>query len=92
MNTNSEEFLIAANIVMKLASRPTDDEGIELYSLYKQAKFGDNNNEKPAFYEYINVRKWEGWRKYKGMEQYDAEVEYITLVNDLIQKYGVNNQ
>ncbi len=92
MNKNSEEFLIAANIIKKVTIPPCEDEYSRLYGLYKQATLGDNINSRPLFINIIEVKKWESWEKYKGCEQYDAEVQYITLVNELIQKYGVNSQ
>ena len=92
MNKNSEEFLFAANMVKNLIMQPCEDEYSCLYGLYKQSTSGDNNKPKPLFINIMEVKKWESWEKYKGYCQYDAEVKYITLVNELIQKYGVNSQ
>ena len=92
MNKNSLEFLTATNIIKQLATPPCEDEYSCLYGLYKQATIGDNTKSKPLFINIIEVKKWESWEKYKSCSQYDAEVKYITLVNDLIQKYGINNQ
>jgi diazepam-binding inhibitor (GABA receptor modulating acyl-CoA-binding protein) len=35
-------------------------------------------------------KKYDAWNKVKGTSQYDAEVNYITIVNNLINKYGIN--
>ncbi len=86
---NSNEFLIAANTVKKLAKSPSNDELQVLYGFYKQSTIGDINIEKPGFLNFREVKKWESWNSCKGLSQFDAEVKYILWVNTLIQKYGV---
>ena len=87
---NSKEFLLAADIVKNLKSKPQDEELLILYGLYKQATVGDNNNEAPGFLDFKGKEKHKAWLQNKGMESYDSEVKYITKVNELITKYGVN--
>lgn len=58
----------------------TNDELLALYGLYKQATVGDNNTEKPSFYQLENKAKWEAWNNRKGLSQKQAEAEYIALV------------
>lgn len=89
MSTNSEEFLLAADIVKKLKEKPTDEELLELYGLYKQATVGDNNQPEPGFLDFKGKSKHASWLKNKGKEKYDSEVEYITIVNTLINNYGI---
>ena len=81
MSTNSEEFLLAADIVKKLKEKPTDEELLELYGLYKQATVGDNNQPEPGFLDFKGKSKHASWLKNKGKEKHDCEVEYITIVN-----------
>ena len=90
MESNSKEFLQAANIVTKLKSNPTNDEKLILYGLYKQAKFGDNNTNKPSFIDFTGLKKWNAWNNLKNKSKFDSEVEYIKKVNLLIKKYGFN--
>ena len=45
---NSEQFNQAANIVKNLRQKPDQEELLKLYGLFKQAKIGDNNKEKPS--------------------------------------------
>jgi diazepam-binding inhibitor (GABA receptor modulating acyl-CoA-binding protein) len=87
---NSQEFLIAAETVKQLRSKPSNSSLTMLYGLYKQSTIGDINIEKPNFLNFEGVQKWNSWNAYKGTSQYDAEVKYIILVNKLIQKHGVN--
>lgn len=89
--SNSKEFLIAAETVKKLAQTPTNDELKIIYGFYKQAVFGDCNIEKPSILAFTEKSKWESWNSNKGLSKYDSEVKYILFVNQLIQKYGINN-
>lgn len=86
---NSKEFLIAAKTVKQLTKSPSNEELQVLYGLYKQSTVGDINVEKPGFLNFREVKKWESWDSYKGLSQFDAEVKYISWVNELIQKYGI---
>lgn len=86
---NSNEFLVAAEYVKKLSTTPSTDELSELYGLYKQSTVGDINIPKPSFINFRECQKWNSWNRYMGLSKHDSEVRYITLVNELIQKYGL---
>jgi diazepam-binding inhibitor (GABA receptor modulating acyl-CoA-binding protein) len=88
--TNSSQFLSAAEIVKNLKTKPDNNELLILYGLYKQATVGDNDNEEPGFLDFKGKEKHKAWLKNKGMSTYDSEVKYITKVNELITKYGIN--
>lgn len=53
--------------VKELKQRPTDDELLELYGLYKQAIMGDNVSSKP-WIDFKARAKWESWQKRKGYQ------------------------
>ena len=88
---NSEQFSMAAEAVKKLKSKPNDDELLSLYGLYKQATVGNNNTDAPGFLDFKGKAKHNAWLINKGSSTYDAEVKYITLVNEMITKYGIEN-
>ena len=88
--SNSKEFLNAAEYVKKLKQTPSNDELLELYKYYKQATVGDNNTSQPVFFDFKNKTKWSAWGSLKGVSKHNSEVEYIKLVNVMINKYGVN--
>jgi len=87
--SNSKEFTMAAEAVKHLRSKPNDGELLKLYGLYKQATVGDNKNETPGFLDFKGKSKHNAWLACSGKDQYTAEVEYITVVNELIQQYGI---
>lgn len=88
---NSKEFINASQIIKKLSAQPTTAELGKLYGLFKQATVGDINIEIPLFINYIAREKWNAWNMYKGSNQNNAEIQYISHVNDLIQIYGIND-
>ncbi|VDN41107.1 unnamed protein product [Gongylonema pulchrum] len=59
-------FEEAAEKVKHLKQRPTDDEMLELYGLYKQATMGDNTTSKPWMIDMKGRMKWDAWEKRKG--------------------------
>jgi len=89
-NNNSKEFLHAAEIVKKLSTTPSEDYQLKLYGLYKQAIFGNNNQNKPFFLDVKGNKKWDAWYTNKDKSKYNSEIEYIKTVNLLIKKHGFN--
>ena len=89
---NSPEFTIAANTVKKLNREASNEELLELYAWYKQATIGDINIPKPLFINYTENMKWEAWKSKEDYNIYSSEVAYITLVNKLIKKYGLQKK
>ena len=80
------EFEESSKKIHSLKSRPSNDELLKLYSLYKQGKFGDNNEKKPGMLDIKGRKKHEAWSNLKGMDSTKAKEEYIKLVDQLIQK------
>jgi acyl-CoA-binding protein len=67
----------------------TDDELLQIYSLFKQGTVGDNNTEKPGMLDFKGKAKWEAWNKLKGKSKEKAQTEYIELARTLLAKYNV---
>ncbi|KAK0147857.1 Acyl-CoA-binding protein [Merluccius polli] len=83
------EFEKIAEDVKKMKTRPSDQQLLDLYGLYKQAVVGDINIAKPGMTDIKGKAKWEAWSTRKGMSKEDAMSAYITLAKELIQKYGM---
>ncbi|ODQ82095.1 hypothetical protein BABINDRAFT_6704 [Babjeviella inositovora NRRL Y-12698] len=77
-------FTEKAAAVNALTTRPSDDQLLALYGLYKQATVGDNETAKPGMFDLKGKYKWESWNKLKGTSQEDAEKQYIALVDELL--------
>ncbi|CAH6721114.1 acyl-CoA-binding protein [[Candida] jaroonii] len=84
----SQLFNEKAEKVKNLTKKPTDDELLNLYGLFKQATVGDNTTSKPGFLDLKGKYKWEAWTELKGTSQEEAEEKYITLADELIEKYN----
>ena len=83
-----DQFNISSIVVKKMKKTPTNDELLELYSLYKQATIGNCNTTKPSFLNIREKSKWNSWKKLSGMEQAHAMFLYVKLVEKLVKIYN----
>lgn len=70
-----------------LTKRPSDDELLKLYGLFKQTTVGDNDTPQPGTFDFKGKYKWKAWTELKGTSQEDAEAQYIKLADELLAKY-----
>ncbi len=70
-----------------MTKRPSDDELLDLYGLYKQATVGDNDTAEPSVFNLKGKYKWKAWDQLKGTSQEDAEQQYIKFADELLAKY-----
>ncbi|KAI8849207.1 acyl-CoA-binding protein [Chytridium lagenaria] len=85
-STGNAAFVQAAADVKALTYKPTNEELLELYALFKQGIVGDNATEKPGFFDLQGKAKWDAWTKLKGTSKEDAQSKYIELVKKLQSK------
>ena len=78
-----QEFERASERVKQLEQRPDNDTLLKLYALYKQGAEGDVSGERPGFFDFVGVAKYEAWEKLKGTDQEEAMRRYIELVDSL---------
>lgn len=83
----SEEFTKAAERVRTLTVKPTDQELLDLYGLYKQGTVGDVDTARPGMLDFKGKYKWDNWNAHKGMSKEEAEKKYIEMVDTLCSKY-----
>jgi diazepam-binding inhibitor (GABA receptor modulating acyl-CoA-binding protein) len=90
-NTNAINVIFnqAANDASKLINKVDDDILLQVYGLYKQATVGDNNTEKPSFFNFKASKKWDAWDSLKGMSKFLAQGQYIKLIKDVIAKHNL---
>lgn len=79
----SDAFKDAQVRVNQLSERPSNDDLLKLYALFKQATEGDVNTDRPGGFDFKGNAKWDAWKKVEGTSAEDAESQYITLVNQL---------
>lgn len=80
-----EEFENAANRAQKLNEKPSNEQLLKLYALYKQGTEGDNQQERPGGFDFKAAAKHDAWEKLKGKDQDEAKREYVAFVNELAQ-------
>ncbi|XP_034741115.1 acyl-CoA-binding protein [Etheostoma cragini] len=83
------KFDAAAAEVKQLKAKPADEEMLQVYSLFKQATVGDVNAGRPGMFDFTGKAKWDAWEKQKGKSKEDAMAEYVSLVEQLKEKYGI---
>ncbi|CAF2988760.1 unnamed protein product [Rotaria sp. Silwood2] len=76
----------AAEEVKNLSKKPSDDELLKLYGLFKQATVGDTNTAKPGMFDLKGKYKWEAWDANKGKSKETAQNEYVAFVEALKAK------
>ncbi|KAI1885481.1 hypothetical protein AGOR_G00204140 [Albula goreensis] len=86
--TLQEEFEQIAVEVKNVKTRPTDQELLDLYGLYKQAIVGDINTDKPGLMDMKGKAKWDAWKSREGKSKDAAMSDYIALAKEIISKYG----
>ena len=83
MSEIKELFEKAAMAAKSLPERPDNDTLLQLYALFKQGSDGDLNGDRPGFFDFVGVAKYEAWEKLIDTPQEVAQSRYIRLVRDL---------
>jgi len=83
MSNESEAFDQAASAAKSLPERPDDNTMLSMYALYKQGSSGDVEGDKPNFFDFVGVAKYEAWEKLQGTSQDDARTQYVELIRKL---------
>lgn len=66
-----------------IKEKPSNEELLNLYALYKQGEEGDVTGERPGGFDFKAIAKYNAWEELKGKSSEDAMKEYIELVNKL---------
>lgn len=88
MSDLEERFKQAADDVQQLSERPSNDDLLELYALFKQATEGDVSGKRPGITSFKKRAKYDAWAEREGMEKDEAMERYIAKVEELQEKIG----
>lgn len=73
----------------KLVSKPSNDELLQLYALFKVAKGDDfESAPQPGMFDLKGKAKRNAWAEKKDLSADDAKKQYIELVEKLKKDYG----
>jgi acyl-CoA-binding protein len=84
MSDLDQLFADAQVDVKKLTSKPSNDDLLRLYSLYKQGSIGDVSGKRPGRLDMVNRAKFDAWAKLEGTSQDSAKQQYVDLVTELL--------
>lgn len=78
-----EDFDQAVVLSKELTTRPSNEDLLKLYSLFKQSSEGDVTGERPGGFDFKGAAKFDAWESIKGLASDDAMTQYVELVNQL---------
>ena len=73
------------------ANSINNNDKLYLYSHYKQALFGNNNNEKPSLLDRVSMEKWKALNNLKDLSTDNAMKNYILKVKELYKNNKDDN-
>ncbi|EAY29965.1 acyl-CoA-binding protein [Microscilla marina] len=82
----TEDFEAAAARSKQLTKRPSNEELLQMYALFKQASQGDVSGSRPGMMDFKGRAKYDAWAKIKGKDSEEAKQAYVNLVNGLFEK------
>ena len=83
-----DDFNAAVAKSKELTKRPSNEELLNLYALFKQATDGDVTGERPGGFDFKAIAKFDAWTEKKGTSKERAMEEYIQLMGRLVQSYS----
>ncbi len=83
-----QDFTAAQERAKKLAKRPSNDQLLALYGLFKQATEGDVTSKRPGMLDVVGRAKHDAWAARRGTDRSAAMQAYIALVESLVGAIG----
>ncbi len=84
----TDDFNSAVTKSKELTKRPSNEELLDLYALFKQATEGDVSGERPGGFDFKAIAKFDAWASKKGIAKEQAMQDYINLVSRLQESYS----
>jgi diazepam-binding inhibitor (GABA receptor modulator, acyl-CoA-binding protein) len=85
---DTQQFEQAAERSKQFTKRPSNEELLQLYALYKQATEGDASGERPGGFDFKAIAKFDAWAELKGKSKEQAMQDYVALVDKLGKLYA----
>ncbi len=83
MASIGERFTSAQERAKALTRRPSNEDLLELYALYKQGTAGDASGARPGMFDLKGRAKFDAWSGKKGIGKEQAQESYCALVDRL---------
>ncbi len=78
-----DDFNAAVAASKQLPARPSNEDLLELYALFKQGTEGDVAGDKPMGFDFKAIAKYSAWESKRGLAKEKAMSDYIALVRRL---------
>ncbi len=63
--------------------KPSNDQKLEFYALFKQANEGDVSGKRPGMMDFVGRAKYDAWGKVQGMSSDEAMQKYIGRLEEM---------
>ena len=83
-----QQFESAVARSKEFTRRPSNEELLTLYALYKQATEGDVTGDRPGGFDFKAIAKYDAWHELQGKTKESSVAEYIALVDRLSTQYS----
>ena len=83
-----QDFAAAQERVKALSRRPSNEQLLALYGLYKQATEGDASGSRPGMLDPKGRAKFDAWTSRRGTARDEAMKAYVALAAELAQTLG----
>ncbi len=83
-----DDFTIAVTKSKELTKRPSNEELLDLYALFKQAIDGDVSGDRPGGFDFKAIAKFDAWASKKGIAKEQAMQDYVNHVSKLQESYS----
>lgn len=83
----TDDFQASVTTSQSLTKRPSNEELLELYALYKQSTEGDVAGDRPGGFDFKAIAKFDAWTEKKGLSKEQAMQDYVKLVSKLKEQY-----
>ncbi|MCX8489594.1 MAG: acyl-CoA-binding protein [Cyclobacteriaceae bacterium] len=83
-----DDFNTAVSKSKELTKRPSNEELLDLYALFKQATDGDVSGDRPGGFDFKAIAKFDAWATKKNLSKDQAMTDYVSLMNRLQAAYS----
>jgi acyl-CoA-binding protein len=78
-----DDFNTAVSQSKELPARPSNEDLLQLYALFKQATEGDVTGDRPGGFDFKGIAKYDAWAEKKGVSKEQSMQDYVNLVERL---------
>ncbi len=83
-----DDFNAAVAKSKDLTKRPSNEELLDMYALFKQGTDGDVTGDRPGGFDFKAIAKFDAWTGKKGLSKEQAMEEYVSLMKKLQESYS----